>query len=153
MSEKWSGIQGYLNVWPTDNRTYLPHFNTKLLWYLDSHCITFVPTRVKENQDFLPFMILHYCQIYILYNVALPPILKLQKIIFFHIQFNPCSLNYILQWDLKSGHSKSKNIWNLDFLKIGFKVGQFSKGWAIGRHFCLYFWITIPGQVIRRSLI
>ena len=70
----------------SDQPTYVPHFNTRLVWYSDSHCITFVPIRVKENQDFLPFMILHYCQKYILYNVALPPILKHKKIIFFHIQ-------------------------------------------------------------------
>ena len=33
--------------------------------------------------------------------------------------------------DLKSGHSKSGNIWNPDWLKIRFQMVRFSKGWAL----------------------
>ena len=33
--------------------------------------------------------------------------------------------------DLKSDHLKFGNIWNLEFLKVGFQMVQFSNGWAL----------------------
>ena len=36
-------------------------------------------------------------------------------------------------WDLKSDHSKSKNIQKSTYLKIKFQMVQFSKSWAIAK--------------------
>ena len=43
--------------------------------------------------------------------------------------------------DLKSNHKESRKIQNPDFLKIGFQMLQFSKGWAIAK--------TIKNQTIQ----
>ena len=43
-----------------------------------------------------------------------------------------CSGNFLnYSGDLKSDHSKSGNIWNRDFLKVGFQMVRFSNGWAL----------------------
>ena len=46
--------------------------------------------------------------------------------------YEPCLQYNSSSGDLKSDHSKSVNIWNLNYLKVWLQMIQFSNGWASG---------------------